>query len=486
MKLIDLLDGLKTIRVSGSADRAIRGLAYDSRKVSEGTLFCTWKGEARDGHDFVPEALARGASALVVEQPVARGGATAVEVESGRRALALLAAKWFSNPSRQMSVVGVTGTNGKTSVAWILRSLLVQNGWPTGLLGTVEYDVGRGGIPAHRTTPEGLELQEYLAAMLENGCRAAAMEVSSHALALHRTAGTRFHTAVFTNLTQDHLDFHGTMEAYFKAKALLFSELESGSHAVINIDDPYGLRFAATVPTGVTLWTYGEGISARCRISGIEVTARGSTFMLSADGAGYRCETPLIGSFNVHNVVASMVAARTLGLEWESIIRTLQTVKPVPGRMETVPHAGDFSVVVDYAHTPDAVGQTLKVLRHLTRGSLRVVVGCGGDRDRTKRPLMAQAGELFADELVLTSDNPRSEDPLKILAEMSAGVSRPEAVRVIPDRAEAITSTIQSAEAGDVVVLLGKGHEDYQEIGGQRYPFSDREVARAALERRIA
>lgn len=477
MTLAELLLDVPVVEWSGPSTTPIQGLTYDSRRVRPGTVFCTWRGQTHDGHRFIPDALRRGARAIVAEQPAETSGTTRILVPSGRRALGQMAANWYAHPSRDLPVLGVTGTNGKTSVAWITRQLLESLGVKTGLLGTVAYDLGDGPMSAARTTPEGLDLQAAFAAMRDRQCAAAAIEVSSHALAQGRTEGTHFHAAAFTNLTQDHLDFHGTMEAYFEAKALLFSHLTAGSCAVLNVDDPYARRLPARLPERVGCITCGTVPEATFRFSDLVTSASGTTFTLHAQGMRFACQTRLIGDFNANNLVLALALVSTLGHPLERLVAALPEIKPVPGRLETVPGPVPFTVVVDYAHTPDAVVQTLRVLRALQPKNLIAVLGCGGDRDRSKRPLMAQAALNQADLVILTSDNPRGEDPEAILDDMVRDV--PGADRVIrqTDRRAAIASALRRAVPGAIVAILGKGHENYQESHGQRIPFSDVAVA---------
>ncbi|MFQ3671799.1 MAG: UDP-N-acetylmuramoyl-L-alanyl-D-glutamate--2,6-diaminopimelate ligase, partial [Verrucomicrobiia bacterium] len=415
MTLADLLHGVPVAQLDGPTNLPVLHLAYDSRRVQPGTVFCTWAGTLHDGHRFIPDALQRGAPAIVAETPCPTPGATRVLVPSGRRALARMAANLYRHPSRHLKVLGVTGTNGKTSVAWITRQLLQTLGTPTGLLGTVAYDLGQGPQPASHTTPEGLDLQAALATMRDHGCQAAAIEVSSHALAQGRTDATHFHAAAFTNLTQDHLDFHRTMEAYFHAKSLLFTSLAPGAIAPINIDCPYGRHLFTLLPDGVLPIACGTAPDADLRIDNLHTTAAGSTFTLHAHGTAHPCHTRLLGHFNANNITLALALASSLGHPLSRLTSLLPSVQPVPGRLETVPSSAPFTVVIDYAHTPDAVTQTLRVLRPLASGQLLAILGCGGDRDRSKRPLMARAALDLAHRCIFTSDNPRSEDPLAIL-----------------------------------------------------------------------
>jgi len=476
-KLSELLHGILVESTSGSLDTEIRGLAYDSRKVEVGTLFCTWKGEVKDGAEFIPAALERGASAFVLEHEAQTSDRPAVVVRSGRRALSLLAANFYDHPGRKLKVIGVTGTNGKTSSSFLIRSLLEKGGIKTGLLGTIQYHSGIREVEASRTTPEGLELQRFLGEMVDNGCGAAVMEVSSHALAQDRVAGLDFGIAIFTNLSRDHLDFHGTMENYFEAKLRLFRNLRPGQKAVINVDDGYGLRVVSHIPAQVELLTYGLEKSADYRAEQIELSPRGTKFLWRTPEGTIPVEVPWVGTFNVMNVLAAATTAVAAGFSVHQVAQWLPEAPPVPGRMEPVLHDGSFAVLVDYAHTDDAVAKVLESLRAMKPKRLRILVGCGGDRDKTKRPIMAKTACRLADEALFTSDNPRSEKPQNILDDMLKGVDGYSNFRIIEERAEAIGYILQTAETGDVIVLAGKGHEATQEIAGVKYPFSDQEVA---------
>lgn len=485
MTLRELFRGLEVTEWTGAEDCEVRGLAYRAEDVRPGDAFCTWKGLVSDGHRFVPSALANGAGALVVEQAVPTDGKVpVVRVPSGRRALAGLSSHWFGRPGKSLRLAGITGTNGKTSTAYLLHHILGGAGVSSGLLGTICYRSGSRSIPAPRTTPECLDLYRLLAGMRDDGCRAAVMEVSSHALEQERVAGLDFEAAIFTNLTRDHLDYHGTMENYFQAKARLFTGLAPGSHAVVNLDDEAGVRLAGLVAPGVHVHGYSLEASAEHRAEQIRLTAEGTLFVWYSRGESREVFTPWVGSFNVANTLAAASAARAMGLEMDVIAGLLQTAPPVPGRLERVPGGDGYTVLVDYAHTDDALRHVLSTLRPLCVGRLLVLAGCGGDRDRSKRPLMARAAVELADFSVFTSDNPRSEDPLAILGEMEAGARGQAPYQIIPDRAAAIAEIVGMARAGDVVVLAGKGHENTQEIHGERKPFSDVEEARKALATR--
>jgi UDP-N-acetylmuramoyl-L-alanyl-D-glutamate--2,6-diaminopimelate ligase len=488
-----LLEALPERTVLGTLPPAVTGIAYDSRKVAPGDVFVAVPGLREDGRRFVAEALGRGAVAVVAEGPDPLPGAAAgrVLVPSSREALARLADAYFGHPSRALTVVGITGTNGKTTTSYLVEALLRAAGRVTGVVGTIQYRIADETQPAGQTTPEAVELQALLARMLDRGVGAVAMEVSSHALALHRVDGTEFDVAVFTNLTQDHLDLHGTLEAYRRAKARLFALLAAGGKpgraAVINADDAAG----ASMVEGLALSTLTFGLGGRR-----DVTPR--QWVSGMDGIRMEVDTPrgpvriasaLVGEHNVMNLLAAVGVGAALGLDPRAMGPALSSVASVPGRFERVEAGQPFLVVVDYAHTPDALERVLATARKLVAagGRLGVVFGCGGDRDRGKRPLMGGIADRLADRVWVTSDNPRSERPEAIIAEIVAGMpAAPEVDRhaTMPDRKAAIRAALAWARSGDVVVIAGKGHEAYQIIGSEVLPFDDREVARAALAER--
>jgi UDP-N-acetylmuramoyl-L-alanyl-D-glutamate--2,6-diaminopimelate ligase len=452
----------------------VTALAYDNRLVTPGTLFFCVPGFTRDGHDYAQDAIARGAVALVVQRPL---GAAVPEilVDDVRAAMAPAAAALAGDPTARLTTVGITGTNGKTTSAFLVRSVLEAGGRRTGLLGTVTAIVGGQQHAVARTTPEAIDLQRTFADMLAAGDDAVVMEVSSHALALHRADAIHWSAAVFTNLTQDHLDFHADMEDYFLAKRRLF---EAGPElAVINVDDPYGARLARDFPRAIRIGL--DAPEAQVRATAIEGDASGSSF--AVDGLALR--TTLPGRFNVLNALGAVVVARELGVDGASIARGLAAAERVPGRFEPVDEGQPFAVFVDYSHKPDALEAVLRTARGLTRGRLIVVFGAGGDRDRGKRPLMGRAAAEHADVAIITSDNPRNEDPEAIMDEIAQGA--PDAERVI-DRQAAIERAIAVAAPGDAVVVAGKGHERYQEFeDGRTVPFDDVAVAREALRARV-
>src|SRR4051795_4551308 len=458
--------------IPGAADAEITGLAYDARAVAPGTLFFCVVGFTRDGHDFAPDALARGASALVVQRPLGLG-VPEVLVDDVRAAMAPIAARFPRDPTARLDMVGITGTNGKTRTASLVRELLEAAGRPTALLGTIKSVIGGAEAPLARPPPAAIDLQASFAQMLEAGDGACAMEVSSHALELHRADAIHWGVAVFTNLTQDHLDFHPTMEDYYVAKRRLF---EAGPRvSVINVDDEYGRRLAREIRGDVVT------VSVERDAKDLRMTMSGAEFTVD----GMRLRSPLPGRFNVANVLGAVAAARALGVDDAAMERALPDAAPVPGRFQPVDEGQGFAVLVDYAHTPDSLENALRAARELSRGRVIVTFGAGGDRDRGKRPLMGEIAARLADEVVVTSDNPRSEDPEAILAEILAGIDRDD-VRSEVDRRAAIAQAIGLAADGDVVVIAGKGHEQGQEFaGGHKIPFDDATVAAEALRARL-
>ena len=461
-------------------DIEVTALALDNRRVQPGTAFFCVRGFTRDGHDFAADAVARGAVALVVDHPLELG-VPEVVVEDVRATMAPAAARLHGDPTASLRTVGVTGTNGKTTSAYLVRALLEAAGERTGLLGTVKSVIGGVEAPVARTTPEAIDLQAAFAAMRAAGDAYCVMEVSSHALALHRADAIHWAAAIFTNLTQDHLDFHPTMDDYFAAKRMLFAA--GPEVAIVNVDDPYGARLARELEGDVALVTVGiDAPDADLRATDISSDFAGSTFT----AGGLELRSPLPGRFNVYNVLGAVAAARALGVDDATIVAALPGVEPVPGRFEPVDEGQAFALIVDYAHTPDSLENVLVAARPLTRGRLLCVFGCGGDRDRGKRPVMGEISARLADHTIVTSDNPRSEDPGAIVAEIMAGIDDSSASEAIVDRHAAIEHAVELAGAGDVVVVAGKGHEQGQEFeGGRKLPFDDVTVAREALRARL-
>jgi UDP-N-acetylmuramoyl-L-alanyl-D-glutamate--2,6-diaminopimelate ligase len=476
MRLATLAAVAEDARVVGDPEVEIANLAYDSRKAGPGTLFFCVVGEKRDGHDFAAQVVDAGAVALVVEREL-DVGVPQVVVPSARAAMATFAAAFWGDPTAELKVVGVTGTNGKTTTAYLTREILEAAGIQTGLMGTVKQVVGGAEEAVERTTPEAIDLQETFRRMLEGGDKACAMEVSSHAMVLHRADAIHFDAAVFTNLTQDHLDFHADMEDYFAAKRMLF-EAEPGVR-IVNVDDPYGRRLAEEFDC-VTFSV--EAADADFRATGVEFDAAGASFTVEGKA---EIRTGMPGHFNVANALGAFAAATALGVDPQTAAAGLAGAARVPGRFEPIDEGQGFAVLVDYAHTPDSMENALRAARRLTEGKLISVFGAGGDRDKAKRPLMGRAGGVLSDLAVVTSDNPRSEDPEAIVAEVAAGAREGEAELIVEvDRQAAIALALGRARPGDTVVIAGKGHEQGQEFeGGRKIPFDDREVAREELRK---
>jgi UDP-N-acetylmuramoyl-L-alanyl-D-glutamate--2,6-diaminopimelate ligase len=454
----------------------IGDVTHDSRRSGPGVLFVAVRGFTVDGHEFLEQAVKAGAAAVCVERPSSLAAPQLV-VPDTRSALPRLAAAVHHHPSRRLRVVGITGTNGKTTVAYLLDSIAGAAGLTSAVVGTIGGRIGGRSIAVGRTTPEAPDLQRLLADMVDAHVDVAAVEVSSHALALHRVDAVAFEVGAFTNLTQDHLDFHKDLDDYYRAKASLF-ESDRTRHAVIWVDDPHGARLAADVAIPVTTVGLTEG--AEIRAGAVDVTPTGSTFELLSGDKCTTVDLPLGGAFNVENALVAAACATVLGIDTEAIARGLGSVSQIPGRFEKIEAGQDFAVIVDYAHTPDGITAVIEAARAVSKGAVIVVVGAGGDRDRLKRPAMGEAAAR-ADIAVITSDNPRSEDPRVIIDEVVRGARPAGSVRVVPDRREAIRQAVRAAAPGDVVLILGKGHEQGQEIAGRVEPFDDREVAAAVL-----
>jgi UDP-N-acetylmuramoyl-L-alanyl-D-glutamate--2,6-diaminopimelate ligase len=486
MELRQLVASLETLSVEGAMDREVSGIAYDSRRVTPGMVFVAIPGQKTDGHEFIQTAIERGATAIICERNgILPQKATKIKVGDVREALARVAIAFHGNPASKLKVIGVTGTNGKTTVTFLVKAMLEAAGIKTGLMGTVRYEIGDRVIPAQRTTPESLEVQQMMAQMVKAGCEACVMEVSSHALEQKRVLGIDFDVAIFTNLTRDHLDFHGTMENYFAAKQKLFVARgkQKKSAAVINIDDDFGARLSGQTNAEVEL-TYGLEKAARLRAAKIQLGHDGSKFTVETPERSFACRLPLIGRHNIYNALAATGAGLALGVEVVHIQAALNAVTPVPGRLESVSLGQPFGVFVDYAHTDDALKNVLATLREITKGRVLVAFGCGGNRDAGKRPKMGKIAAELADFTIITSDNPRKEEPEKIAAQIEEGFRqvRVDAYRMELDRRRAIHEIIAEARDGDTVLIAGKGHETYQEFEDTVVPFDDRAHAREALE----
>jgi UDP-N-acetylmuramoyl-L-alanyl-D-glutamate--2,6-diaminopimelate ligase len=470
------------VRVEGDPSVGVSGVAYDSRRVSDGDLFCCVRGLVTDGHDFAPAAVASGAAALLVEQPVGTG-VPEIVVADARVAMARVAAEFYGRPAEALTLIGITGTNGKTTTAYLVASILEAAGYRTGLIGTVETRVGPTTRPGVRTTPESVDLQRLLAEMRDEGVGAVALEVTSHALALHRVEGLRFDSAVFTNLSQDHLDFHGSMENYFHAKRSLFAP-ERVERGAVNVDDPHGKTLLETV--SVPCLGFGLSPEAEVRAERVSIGGSGNEFVVVSPQGEIKISSGLIGAFNVSNCLAAYSAGLQAGIDPAALEKGLTEPVTVPGRFEAVDCGQPFTVVVDYAHTPDSLENVLREARRLSPAARTICAfGCGGDRDRGKRPLMGSVAARGADVVVVTTDNPRSEDPKAIIDEILEGVtavSPAGAGQVLVDRRDAIAWALAEAEPGDVVVIAGKGHERGQEFSDRTIPFDDRVVARDSLK----
>jgi len=474
MDIERVIAALAPVDVLGRAPVEIADLAYDARGATPGSLFFCVPGSRVDGHEFAAEAVANGAVALVVERRLELGVPQLV-VGDARRAMGVAADEFFERPTEDLELAGVTGTNGKTTTAFLLYSILAAGGRRPGLLGTIESRVGGERRPALRTTPEAIDLQRSFREMLDGGDRSCALEATSHGSELGRLDRVRFSALVFTNLTQDHLDFHGTIDRYFNAKRRLFTE--ERPPAAINVGDPYGRRLAGELQGHDRLVTFGFADNAQLRPDSLDLGPRGARF--TSDGL--ELETRLRGRFNVENVLGAVAAARLLGIEDDAIARGVKELRGVPGRFEAVDEGQPFAVLVDYAHTPDSLENVLRTARDIAQNRLICVFGCGGDRDRGKRPQMGRIASELADLAIVTSDNPRSEEPDAIIGEIVFGAARD--VEVEPDRREAIMHAIDAAQEGDVVVIAGKGHEQGQQFADRTVPFDDRDVAREALRR---
>lgn len=501
MTLAGLIEPLGALVVASAAmdaaalARPVKGVSYDSRRVAPGSIFVALHGLVADGNAFVPQAVGRGAIAVISEaEPRADVQVPWLRVTDARAALASIADAFFDHPSRDMTVVGITGTNGKTTTAYLLSEIFEQAGMTCGLAGTILYRVGAEERPASRTTPEASDMQQLLREMADRGCRACVMEVSSHALALKRADGIRFKAGVFTNLTRDHLDFHGDMDGYFASKRRLFDLLPEDGAAIVNVDDPRG-RSLLDVPRRIV--SYAIDRAADVTPGPLSFSLRGLEFQATTPRGLLAVRSRLVGRPNVYNILAAIATAVALGVPMDAVARGLHSLAGVPGRFEIVSTGADeVTVVVDYAHTDDALKNLLETARPLARRRLITVFGCGGDRDRSKRPLMGAVVSRLSDVVVVTSDNPRSEEPERIIEDILRGIQpagergraggrRPSRLKIV-ERRQAIERAIALAEPGDMVLIAGKGHERTQVIGERVLPFDDAAVAREALDRRRA
>ena len=476
-------------KFSGNSETIVTDVTHDSRQAGAGSLFVAVRGLTMDGHRFIEDVMRRGAVGIISELEVPEGFEGAwLQVGEARKALAQAAAVINGNPSHQLKLVGITGTNGKTTTTYLTYALAEANGEKSAMLTTVEYRIGEKSEPAIRTTPEASDTQRFLREAVEEGCQVATMETSSQAIDLHRCDALRFQVAIFTNLTRDHLDYHLTMENYFDAKKKLFDGRlgEKPASSVINIDDEWGAKLADELKANnQKVVTFAINNSADLTPENIEVSLlKGTSFLLKTPQGERQVNSPLVGKPHVYNILAATSTALELGYDLDKIVNGIETCVGAPGRFERVPHDGDFAIVVDYAHSDDALLNVLRTARDLTNGRIITVFGCGGDRDKTKRAPMGEVAGKHSDLAIITSDNPRTEDPLKIISQIEVGIKETNCPFLsISDRREAIHTAISKAKAGDVVLIAGKGHETYQIIGNDKFHFDDREIALEALEK---
>lgn len=494
MQLTELASLLVTARIEGEGGTEITGIETDSRKVKPGDLFICLPGHTVDGHDYADKAAQLGAAALVVQRKL-EIALPQIVVKDCRHAMAVFADYYYGFPSHRLKLIGVTGTNGKTTTTYLVERIMNDFGQHTGIIGTIQMRYGGRTFDMSRTTPDALELQQSLHAMAEHGATCCVMEVSSHALEQGRVKGCRFRTAIFTNLTQDHLDYHKTMEEYRAAKGLFFSRMgnefsdspEERQYAVLNEDDEASAYFRKL--TSAEVITYGLRDSADVYASNIEVTAKGTSFHVRTFAGETDIRLKMVGKFNVYNALAAIAATLAEGVPLERIKSSLEAMPGVAGRVEAVDEGQPFAVIVDYAHTPDGLENVLKTVKEFAKGRIFCVFGCGGDRDRTKRPVMGRIAAEYADYLLVTSDNPRTEDPYRILQDIEQGLtdrgSGRETYELIVDRRTAIQKAIEMASPDDVVLIAGKGHETYQTIQGVNYDFDDRLVAKEAIRGKV-
>ena len=481
MIIRDLIKDIIPQKIVGEMDKDIKKIVYDSRQVEKDSLFICIEGFKFDGHNYISKAIENGASAILVEKDIEIiEGVTFIKVKDTREAMAYLAAAFYEYPLKKIDLLGVTGTNGKTTITYLIKNMMDNIGRTTGLVGTIKNIIGDKALPATRTTPESLDLYDLYDKMLAEDISQVVMEVSSHALDLKRVSGMEFQTAVFTNITQDHLDYHQSFEEYLEAKCRLFEQLKPDGYAVINLDDPNSEKIIKASRGRVL--TYAINKEADLRAENINLTSQGVSFEVRGL-LKVPLDMKLTGLFNVYNTLAAVGCAYTGGLSEKEIKKGLEGVQGVDGRFEIVKMGQDFSVIVDYAHTPDGMENVLKTALELVEGRLITLFGCGGDRDKGKRPEMGKIAAKYSDLIVLTSDNPRSEEPLAIIGDIELGIKGSKTpYKILPDRREAIFSAVKKAEKGDMLIILGKGHETYQIFKDKTISFDDRETAREAIE----
>ena len=485
MQLKDLIQNVSPLKTIGDLSVEVKKIAYDSRQVEEGSLFICIEGFKTDGHKYIKNAIQNGAVAIIVEKELEEypEGISIVEVADSRESMAYLAATFFNNPLEKLELIGVTGTNGKTTTTYLIKGMLDKAGKATGLIGSIKNIVGEKTLPATRTTPESLDLYALFAEMVEANLSHVVMEVSSHALDLKRVQGMDYRAAIFTNISQDHLDYHHSIDEYLLAKSRLFQQVEAGGFSIVNIDDPKSEQIIDAARGEIL--SYGINKNADFQARNIKLDSTGVSFDVQGR-YNFSIQMKLAGLFNVYNTLAAIACGYAMGLSGDEIKDGLENVNGVAGRFELVDEGQDFTVVVDYAHTPDGMENVLKTAHELTEGKTIIVFGCGGDRDKGKRPEMGRIAAQYGDLVILTSDNPRSEDPLAIIKDIEKGMENSETpYEIFPDRREAIFYAIEKAAPGDMVLLFGKGHETYQIFRDKIIPFDDRQVAREALEDRI-
>ncbi|KXZ39545.1 UDP-N-acetylmuramoylalanyl-D-glutamate--2,6-diaminopimelate ligase [Alkalithermobacter thermoalcaliphilus JW-YL-7 = DSM 7308] len=480
MKLKDIISGLDIIDIHGKLDLEINSIDYDSRRLDKDSLFICIKGFNVDGHNFIQEGIKKGSRAFIVQDDIFIEGYTFIRVKDTRDAMAIIASNFYKNPTKDLNLVGVTGTNGKTTITYLLKDILHEEG--VGLIGTIKNIIGDKEIVSSRTTPESLQLQSYFREMVDKNVKYCVMEVSSHSLELKRVEECEFKVGIFTNLTEDHLDFHKTLENYRLAKQKLFYKTTKAN--IINIDDEGGRKIYEDIKHLKTpIITYGINNKADITAKDIKMFLDKVQYTVVTDEFEEEVEVPIPGKFTVYNSLAVIGACIALGIPKEIIIKRLKKANKVPGRFETINSSKNFSVIVDYAHTPDALENIIKTAREFVRGNIITVFGCGGDRDRSKRPIMGKISQDLSDISIITSDNPRSEDPKKIVEDILEGMNKNiNNYKIIIDRKEAIKQAIAMANEGDIVIVAGKGHEDYQIIGDKKIHFDDKEVVREFLK----
>jgi UDP-N-acetylmuramoyl-L-alanyl-D-glutamate--2,6-diaminopimelate ligase len=482
MKLKELIKNLEFVDILGNRDIEVSGISYDSRKVKKNDIFVCIIGTKLDGHDYIQQAIDQGASACIIEKDIKEiEGFTLIKVENARKALAMISAIFFGNPTQNMDIIGVTGTNGKTTITHLIQTILESNGTPSGLIGTIAYQILHQIYESKNTTPESFELQKLFKQMSDSKVKTCVMEVSSHALDMNRIAGINFKIGVFTNLTPDHMDYHMNMQNYKKAKIKLFYHTSLAN--VINIDDPYGLDIAQEIKgLKPKLITYGIKEKADIYAKNIGISAKGTTFTLVTPKFEGRLKIAIPGLFSVYNALAAIAVCYALGYNIEQIQKGIQSITGVPGRFELVQNTGEYTIIVDYAHTPDALANVLNTIRTFATDKMITVFGCGGDRDKLKRPMMGEIAGNLSDYCILTSDNPRSEDPYAIIQDIEAGIKNTNCkYKIVVDRKEAIREALQISKSKDIILIAGKGHETYQILRDKKIDFDDRRIAQELL-----